>query len=56
MQDAKIVKNLPSRHHRTTLSGYVFATNACTTIRKKLIKQQYSSHNMVNFGPLVAVR
>jgi len=28
MQDPKIVKNLPSGHHRTTLSGYIFATKA----------------------------
>jgi len=29
MQDAKkITKNSPSRHHRTTLSGHIFATKA----------------------------
>ena len=48
-------KNSPSAHHHTTLSGYIFATKACTDNRKKkLIKQQYLLHNMVNFGPLVA--
>jgi len=26
MQEAKIAKNSPSVHHRTTLSGYIFAT------------------------------
>jgi len=28
IQDAKIAKNSPSGHHRTTLSGYIFATKA----------------------------
>jgi len=39
----------PSRHHRTTLSGYVFAT------RKKLLSSNMSSTcpgNTANFGPL----
>ena len=30
----------PSRHHRTTLSGHIFATKACIDNRKKLVKQQ----------------
>jgi len=50
-------KKSPSGHHRTTLSGYIFTTKACIDNRKKLIKQQYllhMTHNMVNFGPLVA--
>ena len=45
----------PSGHHRTNLSGYIFATQACIDNRKKLVKQQYLlhvSHSMVNFGPL----
>jgi len=38
----KWCKKSPSRHHRTTLSGYVFATKACIDNRKKnLVKQQY---------------
>jgi len=37
----KIAKKSPSAHHRTTLSGYIFATKAFSTIRKKLVKQQY---------------
>jgi len=45
-------------HHRTTFSGYIFATKARIVNRKKLIKQQYllrmSSHNMVNFSSLAA--
>ena len=48
----------PSGHHRTTLSGYIFATTACIDNRKKnLLSSNISStcpHNMVNFGPLAA--
>jgi len=36
----KIVKNSLSAHHRTTLSGYVFATKAHIDNRKKIVKQQ----------------
>ena len=45
-----------SRHHRTTLSGYIFATYRQS--EKKLVKHQFvlhmSSYNMVNFGLLTA--
>jgi len=48
----------PSRHHRTTLSGYIFATKARIDNRKKnSLSSNISStcpHNMVNFGPLAA--
>jgi len=48
----------PSGHHRTTLSGYVFATKAHIDNRKKnLLSSSMSSrypHNMVNFGLLAA--
>ena len=48
----------PSGHHRTTLSGYIFATKACINNRKKnLLSSIMSStclHNMVNFGLLAA--
>jgi len=57
MQDPKIAKNSPSRHHRTTLSGYIFATNALIDNRKKLLNSNISPtcpHNMVIFGPLAA--
>jgi len=37
-------KNLPSGQHRTTLSGYIFATKARIDNRKKLVKQQYLPH------------
>jgi len=33
--DAKIAKKSPSAHHRTTLSGYIFATDARIDYRKK---------------------
>jgi len=47
----------PSGHHRTTLSGYIFATKARIDNRKKMLSSNMSStcpHNMVNFGPLAA--
>jgi len=50
-------KKSPSAHHRTILSGCIFATKACIDNRKKkLVKQQYllHMHNMVNFGSLTA--
>jgi len=56
-------KNSPSRHHHTTLSGYIFATkaqinNARIDNRKKnLVREEYlpqCRHNMVNFGPPAA--
>ena len=51
----KIVKNLPSGHHRTTLSGYIFATEARIDNKKKILGSSISStcpHNTVNFGLL----
>ena len=53
----KIAKKSPSAHHRTTLSGYIFATKTCIDNRKETVKQQYllqMFHNMANFGPLTA--
>jgi len=51
-------KKPPSAHHRTTLSGYIFATKAHIDNRKKnLLSSNISSrcpHNMVNFGLLAA--
>jgi len=51
-------KKSPSEHHRTNLSGCIFATKARIDIRKKkLLKGNSSatcSHNMANFGPLTA--
>jgi len=58
IQDANIAKKSPSVHHRTTLSGYIFATKACIDSQKKnLLSSNISStcpDNMVNFGPLAA--
>jgi len=43
----------PSGHHRTTLSGYIFATKARIDIpRKKLVKQQYLLHMSPQYGEL----
>ena len=56
-QDAKIAKNSLSGHHRTTLSGHIFATKARINNRKNLLNSNASPtcpHNMVNFGPLAA--
>jgi len=48
----------PSWHHRTTLSGYIFAIKPRFDNRKKnLLRSNMSStcpHNMANFGPLAA--
>ena len=37
----KIAKKSPYRHHRTPLSGCIFATKACIDNRKKIVKQPY---------------
>ena len=45
----------PSGHHRTTLSGYIFATKARIDNQKNLLSSNMSStcsHDMVNFGLL----
>jgi len=51
-------KKSPSRHHRTTLSGHIFATKACIDNRKKdlLSSSTFSTcpDNMVNFSQLTA--
>ena len=48
----------PSGHHRTTLSGYIFATKARIDNRiKNLLSSNMSytcPHNMVKFGPVAA--
>ena len=48
-------QNSPSAHHRATLSGYIFGTEACIDNRKKNLNNSTSStcpDNMVNFGLL----
>jgi len=47
-------KKSPSGHHPTTLSGYIFATEACIDSRKKLVKQQYLLHMSPQYGLLAA--
>jgi len=43
----------PSGHHRTTLSGYIFATKADIDNRKKkLVKQQYVLQITPQYGEL----
>jgi len=42
----------PSGHHRTTLSGYDFATEAHIDNRKKFVKQQYVLHMSSQYGEL----
>ena len=48
----KWCKKSPSAHHRTTLSGYIFASKACIDNRKKLVKQQYLPHMSLQYGEL----
>ena len=48
----KIAKNLPSAHHRTTLSGYIFATKARIDNWKKIVKQEYLAHMSLQYGEL----
>jgi len=54
----KLVKKLPSGHHRTNLSGYISATKARINSREKnLLSSNTSSTcslNMVNFSPVAA--
>ena len=42
----------PCGHHRTTLSGYIFATKARIDNRKKIVKQQYLLHMSPQYGEL----
>jgi len=43
-------KKSPSAHHRTTLSGYIFATKARIDNQKNLVKQQYLLHMSLQYG------
>ena len=45
-------KNWPSAHHRTTLPGYIFETEACIDNRKKIVMQQYLLHMLSQYGEL----
>jgi len=48
----KIAKKSPPGHHRTTLSGYIFATKARIDNREKNDKQQYLLHKSPHYGEL----
>ena len=54
----KIAKSSPCGHHCTTLSGYIFATEARNDNLKKIFLNSNISptwrHNMANFGLLAA--
>ena len=54
----KIAKKSPFWHHRTTLSGYIFATKACIDNRKKSLSNGNMSsicpQNILNFSRLTA--
>ena len=52
IQDAKNRQKLPSGHHCTTLSGYIFTTKADIDNRKKLVKQQYLLQISPQYGEL----
>jgi len=48
----KLRKKSLSAHHRTTLSGYIFATKAYIDNRKKVVKEQYLLHMSSQYGEL----
>jgi len=48
----KIAKNLPSAHHRTTLSGCIFATKAFIDNPENHLKLQYLLHMLSQYGEL----
>ena len=48
----KIVKNSPPWHHRTNLTGYIFATNAHIDNRKKTVKEQHLLNMFSQYGEL----
>jgi len=55
VQDANNRQNSPSAHHRTTLSGYIFATARIDNRKKNLLNSTPTCpYNMLNFGPLAA--
>ena len=45
-------QNSPSAHHRTTLTGCIFATKARIDNRKKTFKLQYLLHTNSQYGEL----
>jgi len=51
-RNQKIAKKSKSWHHRTTLSGYTFATKARIDNRKKTLKRQYLPHMPTQYAEL----
>jgi len=47
-----MTQNSPSVHHRTTLSGYIFASKAVIDNWKKLVRQQHLFHTSSQYGEL----
>jgi len=45
-------KKSPFWHHRTSLSGCIFAAEACIDNRKKLVKHRYLLHTSSEYGEL----
>jgi len=52
LTDLHTQPNMSSGLHRTTFSGYIFATKARIDNRKKLVKQQYLLHMFPQYGEL----
>jgi len=52
IQDAKKSPKSPSGHHRTNLSGYIFALKAHIDNQKKIVKQQYLLQMLPQYGEL----
>jgi len=52
IQDAKKSLKSLAGHHRTTLLGYIFATEARIDNRKKIVKQQYVLQMSPQYGEL----
>jgi len=48
----RMQKKSQSAHHRTTSSGYIFATKARIDNRKKMVKQQYLPHMPLQYDEL----
>jgi len=52
IQDTKMMQKWLSAHHRTNLSGCIFATKAHIDNRKKIVKHQYLFHMSSQYGEL----
>jgi len=48
----KLRKKSPSAHHRTNLSGYIFATKTCIDNQKRIVKQRYLLHMSSQCGEI----